>query len=215
MNGFAGNGGQGAAIKIDAGTLQNCHVFGGAAGGGLGGSMATACRLAVARCRTRMDSIMWWELSNVDRLRSDLFTAWRHPNGPAFRAAASGSRFATWRSIQRWDICSTPATRSDSELRWRKIPPERSTWSLPICIAPTGVTATAATGGTLAAATYYATVTSTSDNCTHQSPQSLQSAGVALSGSNNAVQVSWTAPTAGLSPGGGLLREHFHFAGPA
>src|SRR6202021_3061484 len=65
---------------------------------------------------------------------------------------------------------------------------------------PTAVIATAATGGTLAAATYYATVTSTSDNCTHQSPQSVQSTGVALSGSNNAVSVSWTAPAAGLVP---------------
>ena len=29
MNGFAGNAGQGAAVRIDAGTLLNCHVVGG------------------------------------------------------------------------------------------------------------------------------------------------------------------------------------------
>jgi len=33
MNGFAGNAGQGAALRIDAGTLLNCHVVGGSGQG--------------------------------------------------------------------------------------------------------------------------------------------------------------------------------------
>ena len=64
---------------------------------------------------------------------------------------------------------------------------------------PTGVTATATTGGSLAAGTYYATVTATSDTCSHQSAISVQSTGRGF-GSNNAVSVWWTAPVAGMTP---------------
>jgi hypothetical protein len=93
LNGFAGSGGQGAAIKIDAGALQNCHVF----GGGLAvvsvidgnGNPIGGCSVQSANA---FDYVVG--TSNVDRLRSDLFTA-GDTNGPALRAAASGSRFAS------------------------------------------------------------------------------------------------------------------------
>jgi hypothetical protein len=93
LNGFAGSGGQGAAIKIDAGALQNCHVF----GGGLAvvsvidgnGNPIGGCSVQSAN---GFDYVVG--TSNVDRLRSDLFTA-GDTNGPALRAAASGSRFAS------------------------------------------------------------------------------------------------------------------------
>jgi hypothetical protein len=69
-----------------------------------------------------------------------------------------------------------------------------------LTVAAPNPTAAAATGGSLAAGTYYATVTSTSDNCTHQSALSIQSTGVALSGSNNAVTVDWRPPVAEITP---------------
>lgn len=198
LNGFAGSGGEGSAIKIDAGALQNCHVF----GGGLAvvsvidgnGNPIGGCSVQSAN---GFDYVVG--TSNVDRLRSDLFTA-GDTNGPAFRAAASGSRFAS--------VAIDPAMgymfNTGNAFGFGASLVQNSAGTIDVefanMYAPSGVTATAATGGTLAAATYYATVTSTSDNCTHQSPQSVQSTGVALSGSNNAVSVSWTAPAAGLVP---------------
>jgi Pectate lyase superfamily protein len=198
LNGFAGNGGQGAAVKIDAGTLQNCHVFGGAQAVV---SVIDGNGMPIGGCSMQNSNGFDYVVgtSNVDRLRSDLFTA-GDTNGPAFRAAASGSRFAS--------VAIDPAMgymfNTGNAFGFGASLIENSTGTIDVefanLYAPTGVTATAATGGSLAAATYYATVTATSDNCTRQSPQSLQSAGAAISGSNNAVTVSWTPPAAGLVP---------------
>lgn len=94
--------------------------------------------------------------SNVNRLRSDLFTA-GDTNGPAFRAAASGSRFAS--------VAIDPAMgymfNTGNAFGFGASLIENSTGTIDVefanLYAPTGVTATAATGGSLAAATYYAT----------------------------------------------------------
>src|ERR1700723_1603241 len=198
LNGYAGNGGQGSAVKIDAGAIQNCHVFGGAQAVL---SVIDGNGVPIGGCSVQSSNGFDYVVntSNVDRLRSDLFTA-GDTNGPAFRAAASGGRFAS--------VALDPAMgylfNTGNAFGFGASLVQNSAGTIDVefanLYAPGGVTATAATGGTLAAATYYATVTSTSDNCTHQSPQSVQSTGVAISGSNNAVAVSWVAPAAGLVP---------------
>jgi hypothetical protein len=136
--------------------------------------------------------------SSTDRLRSDFFPI-ADSAGPPFRATASGSRFAS--------VAIDPAMgfmfNTGTAFGFGTSLVENSTGTIDVqfanLYAPTGVTAAAATGGALAAGTYYATVTSTSDNCKHQSTQSLQSSGVTISGSNNAVAVTWTPPPAGLT----------------
>lgn len=71
----------------------------------------------------------------------------------------------------------------------------------PAALPPTGVTATATTGGTLAAGTYYYYVLSCTSltNCSQVSAPSVFSAPVTVSGSNDAVTVSWTLPPAAVS----------------
>jgi hypothetical protein len=197
LNSFAGNGGQGSAVKLDAGQLQNCHVVGSA--GFAVSAIIDGNGNPIGNCSTQNSSGFDYIVttSTLDRLRSDLFPV-ADSNGPPFRATASGNRFAS--------VGIDPAMgymfNTGNAFGFGASLVENSTGTIDLefanIYAPTGVTAATATGGSLAAGTYYATVASTSDNCTHQSVQSVQSTGVALSGSNNAVTVGWTPPTPGL-----------------
>ena len=198
INSFAGNTGVGAAVRVDAGSLSNCHVFGGS--GQSVNWVVDGNGQPIGGCSTQNSNGFDYVVStgNSDRLRSDLFPL-ADSNGPPFRAAASGNRFAS--------VAIDPAMgymfNTGSAFGFGASLAENSTGTIDVQFAnlypPTGVTGSAATGGALGAATYYATVASTSDNCSHQSVQSVQSAAVAVSGSNNAVAVTWTAPAAGLA----------------
>jgi hypothetical protein len=198
QNAFAGNGGQGPAIRMDAGTLVGCHVIGGS-------NQASTWVVdsngnPVGGCSSQnfngFDFIV--STGNLDRLRSDLFPL-ADANGPAFRATASGNRFAS--------VAIDPALgfmfNTGNMFGYGASLAENAAGTIDVQFAtlypPTNVSGTAATGGSLAAGTYYPTVTSTSDNCTHQSAQSVQGAGVVVGGSNNAVSVTWTLPVTGLS----------------
>jgi hypothetical protein len=68
-------------------------------------------------------------------------------------------------------------------------------------LAPTGLTATATTGGTLANGTYYYSIQSYSAGAGNPKSAGSTEVSVALSGSNNATSLSWDAP-AGSNPGG-------------
>jgi len=198
QNTFAGAGGEGPAIRIDAGTLEGCHVVGGS---GLASSwVVDGNGMPVGGCSSEnyngFDFIV--STGGPDRLRSDLFPV-ADVNGPPFRAAASGNRFAS--------VAIDPVLgymfNIGNMFGFGASVAENATGTIDVQFAtlypPTNVSGTATTGGSLAAGTYYATVTTTSDNCTHQSVQSIQGAGVVVGGSNNAVSVTWTLPIAGLS----------------
>ena len=198
QNTFAGSGGIGPAIRMDAGTLQGCHVIGGS---GLASSwVVDGNGMPVGGCSSEnangFDFIV--STSASDRLRSDLFPV-ANVNGTAFRAAASGNRFAS--------VAIDPVLgymfNTGNMFGFGASLAENAAGTIDVQFAtlypPTNVSSTATTGGSLVAATYYATVTSTSDNCTHQSAQSLQGSGVVVGGSNNAVSVTWTLPIAGLT----------------
>ncbi|MGB7751837.1 MAG: glycosyl hydrolase family 28-related protein, partial [Candidatus Acidiferrales bacterium] len=202
QNTFAGNSGQGPAIRMDAGTLQGCYV--------IGGSNQSSTWVVdsngnpVGGCSTEnfngFDFIV--PTGNPDRLRSDLFPV-ADANGLAFRATASGNRFASLGidpalgymfntgNMFGYGASLTESAAGTIDVQFATLYP------------PTSVSGAATTGGTLAAGTYYPTVTTTSDNCTHQSAQSVQGAGVVIGGSNNAVSVTWTLPVTGLSAIGG------------
>ena len=197
-NSFAGNGGEGPAIRMDAGSLTGCHVVG--ANQFASTWVVDSNGMPVGGCSTQNSSGFDYVVntSSNDRLRSDIYPI-ADNNATPFRAIAAGTRFAT--------VAIDPAAGymfgSGNSFGYGASLVENSAASIDVQFAtiypPTGVTETATTGGTLAAGTYYATVTSTSDNCTHQSPISVQSAGVALSGSNNALTVSWTVPPTGTA----------------
>ncbi len=199
MNSLSGNGGQGPAIRMDAGALFGCYVNG--ASQFSSSWVVDGNGIPIGGCTTQnsngFDYIV--DTTKADRLRTDLFPIGDDSATP-FRATASGNRFAT--------VGIDPAMGflfgSGSSFGYGASLVQNAPGSIDVQFAqiypPTGVTAAATTGGTLAPGTYYATVTSTLDNCTHQSPISQQSAGVTLSGSNNAVSVSWTTPVAGTNP---------------
>src|SRR5579863_3192762 len=202
QNSFAGSGGQGPAIRMDAGTLAGCHVIG--ASGQASVWVVDGNGVPVGGCSSEnyngFDFVT--ATGNTDRLRSDLFPV-ADVNGPPFRAAASGNRFAS--------VAIDPALgfmfNTGNMFGFGASLVENAAGTIDVQFAalypPTNVAGTATTGGSLAAGTYYTTVTTTSDNCTHQSAQSLQGAGVVVGGSNNAVNVTWTLPVAGLTAIGG------------
>ena len=70
----------------------------------------------------------------------------------------------------------------------------------PKTLPPAALSGSATTGGTLAAATYYAEAwTASSSTCNTLTSAATYAAGVAISGSNNAVNFTWTLPPATLS----------------
>jgi hypothetical protein len=198
QNSFAGAAGQGPAIRMDAGSLQGCFIIGGS--GQASSWVVDGNGMPVGGCSSENYNGFDFVVStgNSDRLRSDLFPV-ADVNGPPFRAAASGNRFAS--------VAIDPTLgymfNTGNMFGFGASLAENAAGTIDVQFAslypPTNVSGTATTGGSLAAGTYYPTVTTTSDNCTHQSVQSLQGAGVVIAGSNNAANVTWTLPTAGLS----------------
>jgi hypothetical protein len=196
MNSLGGNAGEGPAIRVDAGSLVGCYVNG--ASHFSSSWVVDGNGSPIGGCTTQNSSGFDYivDTTNADRLRTDLFPI-GDDTAPPFRAVSSGHRFAS--------VAIDPAQGflfgSGAGFGYGASLVQNAAGSIDVQFAtvypPTAVTATAATGGTLAPGTYYATVTSTSDNCTHQSAISVQSAGIAISGANNAVNVSWTTPVAG------------------
>jgi Pectate lyase superfamily protein len=195
VNSFAGNAGQGPAVRMDAGTLTQCQIFGGPQASTW---VVDGNGMPVGGCSTQTSNGLDYIVStgNSDRLRSDLFTI-GDDTGPAFRATASGSRFANVAIDPSQGYMFNTGTMFGFGASFA----ENAAASIDVQFAalypPTGVAATATTGGSLAAGTYYATVSTTSDNCTHQSVQSTQSSGVVVGGTNNALTVTWTLPVKG------------------
>ena len=133
------------------------------------------------------------------RLRSDM-NAISGYSGDALRASYNGSRFAGV-SI---DPVLGLMLNDGTDFGYGASIAENSAGSVdiqfPRTYPPTSVAGTATTGGSIAAGTYYATMYSTTTNCNStESAPSQQSAGVALSGANNAITWNWAAPLAGVS----------------
>ncbi len=199
FNSLSGNGGQGPAIRVDAGTLTGCHVLG--ASHLMSSWVVDGSGNPTGNCSTQNSSGFDYvvDTTNPDRLRSDVFTI-GDATGTPFRAVSAGNRFAT--------VAIDPALGylfgTGASFGYGASLFENTTGSLDVQFAnfypPTGVTGTATTGGSLATGTYYAAVTATSDTCSHLSAISQQSAPITVSGANNALSVSWTPPVAGMTP---------------
>jgi Pectate lyase superfamily protein len=137
------------------------------------------------------------------RLRSDTYQFNGGQNGDALRATFNGNRFA--------GVAIDPVLglllNTGSDFGYGASVAQNSRGTLDIQFAtsypPTSVAGTATTGGSIASGTYYATMysaTGGSGNCnSDQSAPSIQTAGIALSGANNAIALTWILPVAGLS----------------
>ncbi|HTS10586.1 MAG TPA: glycosyl hydrolase family 28-related protein [Candidatus Limnocylindrales bacterium] len=194
---FNGGGG-GYAIEMQAGTLQNCSVAGGAVRVLDGsGNPAGDC---IQQNNSGLDFIA--NTGNTDRLRADISAA---NDGTAIRATAAGNPFASLAVDPAQGVLFSDGTSYGYNAQVYQSTKEALDIGFASTLPPTGVTGTATTGGTLAAGTYYYFVRSTTSSAcsTTMSAPSVISNGVALSGSNNAVSLTWTAPPAGAASAAG------------
>ena len=201
-NSVGGNTG-GPAVLADAGTVFGCNIRGGA-------NFSSASAIVgddgnpIGGCTTSnwngTDYVVRPQgVGNGDtRLRSDMFTA-ADASGTPLRGAFAGNRFA--------GVAIDPVLglllNDGTDFGYGASIAENARGSIdiqfPTLYPPTGVTGTPTTGGKIAVGTYYATMYSTVGTCGSESAPSIQSAAITLSGSNNAINLSWTLPIAGLS----------------
>jgi hypothetical protein len=188
------------AIRMTAGTLQNAAVNGcstycnNMVVDGSGNPVAGA----VAQNSNGLDFVA--NTSDADRLRSDLYY---DPDGPGTRFTAAGSRFSGLANDPVQGVLFGDGLRYGFTAQVKQSAEQTLDIGFASTLPPTNVSASATTGGTLAAGTYYYYVSSsTNGTCnsgTNTSAPSLPSAAAAVSGSNNAATVTWTAPTFSLT----------------
>jgi hypothetical protein len=195
------NGGNGGyAVEMQAGTLQNCDVFGGMARVfDASGNPAGDC---IQQNNSGLDYVV--STSNADRLRTDV-SASSTVDGTAFRATAAGSSFASLGLDPAQGVLLGDGASYGYNAQLYQSTKAAIDVGFASTLPPTGVTGAATTGGSLAAGTYYYFVRSdTNSSCsTGMSAPSIISNGVGLSGSNNAVSLSWTPPLAGAGTSAG------------
>jgi len=191
------NGGNSAyAVEMQAGTLQNCDVYGNTVRVFDGnGNPAGDC---IVQNNSGLDYVV--NTSNTDRLRSDV-SGTSVQDGTAFRATAAGNSFASLALDPAQGVLFGTGTSYGYNAQVYQSTGNAIDVGFSSTLPPTGVTGTAATGGSLAAGTYYYFVRSdTNASCsTGMSAPSTASSGVTLSGSNNAVSLSWTVPASGAA----------------
>ncbi len=133
------------------------------------------------------------------RLRSDVGQFGGH-DGNALRATFNGSRFAGVAIDPVFGLMLNDGSDFGYGASINQSASGTMDILFPTTYPPRGLRGTAVPGGSIAAATYYGTIYSTTSNCNStQSAPSLQSSGVTLSGSNNAINWVWTAPISGIS----------------
>lgn len=129
-------------------------------------------------------------------LRSDPFGDF---SGPGFRATAAGSYFSTLAIDPTLGDLFSDGASYGYTARLLQSTPQTLDVGFATMLPPTNLVATPTTGGSLPAGTYYYyAVTNTGTGCdpsvAGSSTMSLASNAAVVSGSNNAVTVSWTPP---------------------
>lgn len=206
MKGSAGSGGPSttAAVVMQAGTISNCDIRGGGIGLGAtnvvdgSGNLTGDC---TGQSPTGLVSTV--NTGNVNRLRSDLGP---YADGSSLEGFAAGNAFASLNLDPTQGLMFGQGTSYGYNAQVYQTAPGSVDFGFPSTLPPTNVTGTPTTGGTLAAGTYYYFIrSSTSSSCAagNMSAPSLGTAGIALTGSNNAVALSWTSPEAGAGTSAG------------
>ncbi len=206
VNSTAGNAGAGVAIRMTAGALRNAVILGSgstavvdANGNPIGG--------AVIQTAHGFDYVV--NTTDANRLRTDNSASGANNSGPPLRAVASGSPFAS--------VAVDPAAGylfgDGGSYGFQEAFAQTQKGDIDVQVGaylpPTGLAATAATGGSLAAGTYYFAVRQ--GNCSVislMSAPAILNTGTVVSGANNAVNLSWTAPTGFASTTSPYITEY-------
>ena len=213
-NGDNGNGGD--AIRMTNGSLAGAFVMGPppyatAVVDGNGNPVAGA----VIQSNSGLDS--YTNTTSTEHVRTDISVANQtvqlRPGAAGFSATASGNAFRSVSLDPVFGLMLSPgnvygytssfgqSVAGDMDLYFASFMP------------PSSVSGTATTGGTLAAGAYwYAIRAALSSNCNAATQSAPAVFGpVAVSGSNNAVQLSWTQ-VQGISPVGNYCVQRFSAA---
>jgi len=195
------NGGNGAyAVEIQAGVMQNCDAFGGTV------RVLDASGNPAGDCIQQNNSGLEYVVStsNADRLRTDV-SASSGEDGTAFRATAAGNPFASLGLDPAQGVLFGDGASYGYNAQLYQSTKGMIDVGFAGSLPPTGVTGAATTGGSLAAGTYYYFIRSdTNSSCsTGMSAPSIISNGVALSGSNTAVSLTWTPASSGAGTSAG------------
>ncbi len=184
------------AVRMSAGLLRDCEVRGpvGAIVEDASGNPVGSCTLET---EGGLDFIADSTIAPASRLRSEITTGanpspnLRFYSSPNSRAsygidAADGFLFNDG-SNNGFNASLAQTVKGSVDIQFANL------------FAPTNVSATATTGGALPAGTYYPFVATTSNNCATVSAPSIAGVPVVVSGSNNAVAITWTAPLPGVA----------------
>jgi hypothetical protein len=194
-NSTVGNQGLGVAIRATSGTVADWHAESANVGESVdadGNPLASGIGTSSSGGREFVANA-----SNPSRLNS-VYTPLQSFSTPMSRYFAGGN------SISGLAIDPTGVFFNDAANRGYNAALQQSTRetldvSFARALSPTVVSGIATTGGSLAANTYFAWVSTTTDNCSSISATSLSSPGIVVSGSNNAITVSWTLPPAAVT----------------
>ncbi len=195
-------GGSSPAIVVSNGSLEYYHIIacGNFCSFGAQDGSGNALAGGLSQTKSGFDDGVIQGSGYDPRLRSDMNAFGSAIQGTAFRSAFNNGRYAG----VGLDPVFGLLVNTGADFGWGASVGQtvrgRMDIDFPATYPPTAVTGTAATGGTLTPATYYGTVFSTTTNCNNtESAPSIQSAGVVVGGSNNAVTWTWTLPMAGVS----------------
>jgi len=204
MKGSSGSGGPStfAAVVIQAGTISNCDIRGGGVGFGAtnvvdgSGNLLGDC---TGQSATGLVSTV--NATNLNRLRSDQGP---YTDGSSLEGFAAGNGFASLNIDPTQGLMFGQGTTYGYSAQVYQTTAGSVDFGFPSTLPPTNVTGSATTGGTLAAGTYYYFIRSTANSsCTSMSAPSLGTAAIVLSGSNNAVALTWTPAAAGAGTNAG------------
>ncbi|HTS10574.1 MAG TPA: hypothetical protein VMH00_00520 [Candidatus Limnocylindrales bacterium] len=178
------------AVRMTGGSLQDCEVHG--AVGSIvedgAGNVVGSCNLETAG---GTDYLADGTISSASRLRSEITTGlnptpnlrfYISPNSRASYGVDAGQGFLfNDGATNGFNASLAETVKGSVDLQFANLLP------------PTNVTASATTGGSLSPGTYYPFVaTASSGSCATTSAPSLPGLPVTLSGSNNAITVTWT-----------------------
>jgi hypothetical protein len=183
------------AGKVDNIFITNCSGCVTAVIDGSGNSLGGV----TSQNRNGFDHVVNIADSN-DRLRTDAFLN-PDSDGLPLRGTSSGSSFASIGIDTVDGLLFSDGASFGYTGQLYQTAKETVDVGFATVLPPTNVVGTATTGGTLAAGTYYYWVRSSTGagTCATESAPSIFSAAVVISGANNAVNVTWTLPQAGVA----------------
>ena len=184
------------AVRMTAGSLQDCDVHGTVgmvvtdALGGPAGSCSVETQGGLDFIADSINAV-------TSRLRSEINTGanptpnlrfYLSPNSRASYGVDAGAGFLfNDGSSNGFNASLAQAVKGSVDIQFANL------------FSPANVSGTATTGGGLPSGTYYPFVGTTSNNCATVSAPSVSGAPVVLSGSNNAITVTWSTPLRGAS----------------